>query len=57
MESYMQIPAQQGTVNPFIEGEGSWEGSIIQRVQDFALVKSLPRKKSFFFLMGSAMGV
>ena len=53
----MQIPAQQGTVNPFIEGEGSWEGSIIQRVQDFALVKSLPRKKSFFFLLGSAMGV
>ena len=49
MKSHLQIPAQQGKVNPFIEGEG--------RVQDFSLVDSLPRKESFFFLLGSAMGV
>ena len=57
MKSYMQIPAHQGKLNPFVEGEGSGEGSSTHRVQDFSLVESLQRKESFFFLLGPAMGV
>ena len=48
MKSHMQIPAHQGKLNPFVEGEGSWEGSSTQRVQDFSLVESA--KKGVFLL-------
>ena len=30
MKSHMQIPAHQGKLNPFVEGEGSWEDSSTQ---------------------------
>ena len=50
-------PCTSRKAEPFVEGEGSGEGSSTHRVQDFSLVESLQRKESFFFLLGPAMGV
>ena len=54
MVSHVQVPTNPGKENTFIEGKTDSE-SQFSTAHSFSLAGSLPGKKSFFFLLDSAL--